>query len=210
MVFMEAGAGGNARPGFVFQPNKTMQKITLELLAEKVLTVTANNGSAATVRRVAQSGSNTNYIVTELAAGASTIIGPFMGVREYAIEANGALPTYTITDPASGRDAVTKYPADGAIAISNGLAVITKGSAAAMTLAAPTLDEDGTILKVISATAFAHFVTAENLLINDGTSGGAKDMIEFPAYVGGAITLAAYGGEWYVMDGYSVGVSVTV
>jgi hypothetical protein len=96
--------------------------------------------------------------------------------------------------------------ADGAIAIKEGTVIITKGSAAALTLAAPTAGlpaagtpgDDGKVLRIISTTAFAHTVTTPANNIKDGST-TTKDTATWAARVGGSIVLAAYGGAWYVV-----------
>ena len=80
-----------------------------------------------------------------------------------------------------------------------GLVVLTKGSAAAMTLAAPTAAQAGTRLRILNGTAFAHVITATNLL-DDGVTGGAKDTATFGAFVGAAIELEAYNLKWIVVS----------
>jgi hypothetical protein len=85
---------------------------------------------------------------------------------------------------------VTLYPADGAITIATGIAKLTKGSIAAMTLAAPTVAQEGTELTITSASAFAHVVTATGAIQN-GVTGGAKTTITFAAFIGASITLLA-------------------
>ena len=93
----------------------------------------------------------------------------------------------------------TIYDADGAIAVAAGTVVLTKGSAAAMTLAAPTAAQAGTRLRILNGTAFAHVITATNLL-DDGVTGGAKDTATFGAFVGAAIELEAYNLKWIVVS----------
>jgi hypothetical protein len=88
---------------------------------------------------------------------------------------------------------------DGSIAIKNGTVVITKGSAAALTLAAPTAEQAGIRIRVISQTAFAHVITATNL-IDDGVTGGAKDTATFAAFAGAAIELEAVNLKWAVVS----------
>lgn len=96
-------------------------------------------------------------------------------------------------------DPVALYAADGAIAIASGLAVLTKGSAGAYTLAAPTAAQNGTRLTITNGSAFAHVITATNLL-EDGVTGGAKDTATFGAFVGASLDLVAYNGTWYVVS----------
>lgn len=90
--------------------------------------------------------------------------------------------------------------ADGAITIKDGVVVITKGSAAAVTLADPTATtDDGKILTVISATAYAHTLSnAAGSGFNGGGSG--SDVGTFGGAKGDGIVLMAYQGDWYVVS----------
>lgn len=95
--------------------------------------------------------------------------------------------------------AVTVQTADGAITIVSGLKVLSKTSAAAMTLAAPVAGvDDGTQLIITAGTAFAHVVTATGL-IHDGVTGGAKNTWTSAAFVGSSIHLVAYNALWHVV-----------
>lgn len=91
------------------------------------------------------------------------------------------------------------YLVDGAIDGKVGLAVLTKGSAGAYTLAAPTAKMEGTILTIIAGTAFAHVVTATGLL-NDGVVGGAKNAATFAAFVGATVVLVAIDQKWATLS----------
>lgn len=94
----------------------------------------------------------------------------------------------------------TAYTADGAIAIQGGTILLSKtGSAGAFTLAAPTAAQAGTRLRIIVQTAFAHVITATNLL-DDGVTGGAKDTATFGAFVGAALELEAVNLKWSVVS----------
>jgi hypothetical protein len=85
---------------------------------------------------------------------------------------------------------VTTQAVDGAIAISSGVVWLTKGSAAAMTLAAPTAAQVGTEITIVAGSAFAHVVTATGL-INNGTTGGPHNTFTTAAFKGSSITLIA-------------------
>ena len=89
--------------------------------------------------------------------------------------------------------------ADGAIPVIGGTFNITKGSAAALTLAAPSASQDGLIMRIVNSTAFAHVITATNLL-DDGVTGGAKDTATFGAFVGSALELMAMNSRWIVVS----------
>ena len=63
---------------------------------------------------------------------------------------------------------------DGAIPIAAGSYLITKGSAAALTIAAPTAADVGTRITVTSNTAFAHAVTFTGNTLQSGAAGVAS------------------------------------
>lgn len=86
---------------------------------------------------------------------------------------------------------------DGAIAIATSIVRLTKGSAAAMTLAAPTAAQEGVELDITAGSAFAHVVTATSL-VHDGITGGAKTTLTFGAFLGATITLIAQNLLWHV------------
>lgn len=99
---------------------------------------------------------------------------------------------------------------DGAITIKSGVVIITKGSAAALTLAAPTAGaqsaggDDGKILYVFSAGAFAHTLTITGGLRG---AGAGADVGTFAAAVANGVTLFAYNGAWYDVPSSNAGVT---
>jgi hypothetical protein len=126
------------------------------------------------------------------------------GKRQYD-HTNDELLNPTIINPTitggtdASKKAVTVISGDGAITIATGQVVLTKGSAAAITLAAPTAAQNGTIISVSAGSAFAHVITATGL-IDDGVTGGAKTTATFGAFVGSTITLVAYNLHWIVVS----------
>lgn len=92
---------------------------------------------------------------------------------------------------------------DGAITIPDGgvkTVILTKGTASAVTVAAPTSGtHDGVIIHVISTTAAAHTITATTIGFNAGN--GASDVATLGAAIGNGLSFVAYGGEWYVLPG---------
>lgn len=66
-----------------------------------------------------------------------------------------------------------------------------------MTLAAPTAAQAGHEITIVAGSAFAHVITATDL-IDDGVIGGAKDKITLGAFVGASATLVAYNLKWVV------------
>lgn len=93
---------------------------------------------------------------------------------------------------------------DGAISIKHGVVMITKPTAAALTLAAPTAGvDDGKTLHIISATAAAHTVTLSGGL--NGAGAGA-DVGTFAAAAANRFSVVAYNGAWWALG---VNVNVT-
>jgi hypothetical protein len=116
------------------------------------------------------------------------LAGPFV-----ALAASGAIP---VASSAGGARTPGKY-------------VITKATAAALTLAAPTAGlDDGVLIQVISTTAAAHTITtpaAGN--IRDGNTSNHDTVLTMNANIGANCILEAYNGTWYVLA--EVGCSLT-
>jgi VCBS repeat-containing protein len=102
-----------------------------------------------------------------------------------------------VFDVASGDGAIT-IPTRGRKHV-----FITKATAAALTLAAPTATaHDGVEIVIVSTTAAAHTVTVSTTGMNDlGTS---ADVGTFGASKGNGLTLVAYQGDWYVTSNIGV------
>ena len=105
-----------------------------------------------------------------------------------------------VNEPASVKgwsitDAYTELTTNGPVPIASGTYYIVKAGVLAMTLRAPTVAENGTIMRFISGTANAHTLTA-TALINNGTTAGPHNLYTFVAFPGGGITLEAAGGLW--------------
>ena len=97
-----------------------------------------------------------------------------------------------------GNRALTALSADGAIdPHTSKTYVVTKASAAALTLAAPTATtDDGVEITVTSNTAYAHAITATGLF----QCGTVKtDVGTFAAFAGSGVRLIAYQGKWNVL-----------
>ena len=108
----------------------------------------------------------------------------------------------TQADLLTAPDYVTAASADGAITIQSGTVVITKGTACALTLGTPTTAQNGTIIRIISATAAAHTVTAATIGFNAADAAG--DVGTFAAAIGNNLIVVAYGGEWLVLGNTGV------
>lgn len=98
---------------------------------------------------------------------------------------------------------LTKITASGAVPVVAGQNVITAGSAAALTLAAPTTPaQDGILMEIQSSTAFAHTLTATGLL---QTGSASVNVATFAAFAGAGLNLMAFNGKWIVKS--SVGIT---
>lgn len=89
--------------------------------------------------------------------------------------------------------------ANGAINVKEGTVLVTKTSAAALTLAAPTSgNDDGKRLVILSTTPFAHTVTQTTPGFNN--LAGSGDVATYGAAAGNSLTVVAYGGVWYAVN----------
>jgi len=136
----------------------------------------------------------------------SSVANP--NIEGYALEAaaanNDVIEVLPVNAP--GSNTVTAYDANGALAIAPGTATLTKAGVNAMTLAAPTVAQEGLILRVVSQTANAHTITATGL-IDDGVTGGSKTTATFAAFAGASIELMASNLKWAVISRNNVTVS---
>ena len=99
----------------------------------------------------------------------------------------------------SAKDVVTDITADGAITILRGTVTVSKSSAAALTIAAPTTAQSGTILTIISTTAFAHVITFTGGTLINGTS-AAKTTATLAAYAGAGLQVVAANQKWNLIS----------
>lgn len=100
----------------------------------------------------------------------------------------------------TGPRTVTNYAANAAVTQKEGTVTISKGSAAAMTIADPVsgaqagaVGDDGRELRIVSKTAFAHVFT-----LAGGIAGGANHTITLGGAIGDGFTLQAIAGKWYL------------
>lgn len=110
----------------------------------------------------------------------------------FGVGASGVVTRKSIDFP------VVTYLVDAALVVESSIDNLTKATAGAYTLAAPTAAQNG-LRKVITAgTAAAHVVTATGL-IQDGVTGGAKTTLTFGAFVGASVELVAVETKWHVV-----------
>jgi hypothetical protein len=106
------------------------------------------------------------------------------------------------TDVTAAARPVVVASANGAITIAPSTVVVTKASACALTLGTPTTAQNGTIIRIVAATAAAHTVTAATIGFNAGDA--AKDVATFGGAIGDGLTVLAYGGEWLVLSSTNI------
>lgn len=159
------------------------------------INVDASTASAATGLNIKSAAAAGGLAVKVLSSGTD---------ESLTIDAKGA-GTITLGGTSTGKVSIPKaqitpqvqtIAGDGAITIQSGVVLLTKGSAAAITLAAPS-SQDGTIIEVTSTTAFAHVITVTGGMW-DGTA-TTNTTATFPVVQGGAIRLIAFGTAWYVL-----------
>lgn len=106
------------------------------------------------------------------------------------------MPTEVLPQGGTSYPAAFQFPwqdisASGAITIPCGVVVITKATAAAITLAAPATN--GQVLFISSNTAAAHTVT---ITAGVNGQGAGADVGTFSAAIGNYLILGSYGGNW--------------
>lgn len=135
-----------------------------------------------------------------IAAGALALINSVLGkIAAYVNSSGQLICRYGGSVP----KIVTDVSADGAITIQHGNVLITKGTAAALTLASPTAGlvanggHDGIEISFVSSTAAAHTITC-----TAGFGGGttARDVATFGGAIQDGMRIFAYNGVWYVKD----------
>ena len=88
------------------------------------------------------------------------------------------------------------YGANGALTKAPGVHVLAKATAGTYTLAAPTADDEGMQLLLITSTAAAHTLTLDSGTFNNETH---SEVLVFAAAIGNCIELIVNGGYWCVM-----------
>ena len=96
------------------------------------------------------------------------------------------------------QDSVVTISGDGAITAAPSSIYLSKGSAAAITIVAPTsVTHDGYLIRIVCQTAQAHVVTCASVGFN---AKGSSGTITFAAAIGNSVLLEAKGGNWYVVS----------
>lgn len=113
----------------------------------------------------------------------------------------GQIPAGTSVQIDPTDDVVVSIGQDGAISLptSNTSYNINKATAAALTLAAPSLVENGLTALFTSQTAAAHVITSTGLIM-DGTAAAPKSAATFTAGKGASVLFVAENGFWNVVS----------
>lgn len=116
------------------------------------------------------------------------------GNVQYSINANGGIQY--VTQLLAANAAINpRLP---------GFYVVTKGSAIALTLAAPTVTtDDGLEIEITLGTNFAHVITATGLLMVAGSGAAQNSLtaVTTGTAIGTTVYLTAYQGKWFVANG---------
>ena len=111
--------------------------------------------------------------------------------QQIALYLQGLVPTLDTS-------ALTTAAADGAIPITaSGTIRLTKGSAAAMSVAATATN--GIRLIIINGSAYAHVITFTGNILDDGTS-TTKLKATMAAYVGASIEVVSANSRWVLVN----------
>lgn len=161
---------------------------------QNLITLTSGTGVAVGTKLKIDA----EYMDVQAAGPAATQCYVNRGLNGSAAVAHNTLAPVTLGPPAdftvpSGAP-VTSYGANGAIAVPtvDTLILLTKASAAAMTLAGPAKDQTNTVT-IVAATAAAHTITYTAGIYGDTTS---SDVLTMTAKVGSSVTLRAQNGVW--------------
>lgn len=113
------------------------------------------------------------------------------------------LTSKTLTSPtingAQGTENLLTYTGDGAITLTSQVALLTKGSAAAMTVAAPGTAGIGARITIVSGSNFAHVITFTGGTLGDGTT-GLNTTVTMTAFIGSSLTVIANTATQWVVE----------
>lgn len=133
--------------------------------------------------------------VAELNKNAGVTAGTASASKVVVLNANKGV---TGLGAVSALEPVVDIAGDGAITIANSVVTLSKGSAAAITIAAPSAAQDGTVIRVVSKSAYAHVVTFTGNTLLDGTS-ATKLKATLAAYAGSGLSFVAVNQKWNLL-----------
>jgi len=156
----------------------------------------------------------TGFKVTSAAAASGVALAAISsGTDEnMTLDAKGA-GTITINGTATGATIIgkarvtpefTTISGDGAVTLNSGTVYLTKGSAAAITVAAPGAGGIGKRITITTGTDFAHVVTFTGTTLLDGTT-GANTTWTSAAFAGSSITFIGVTATRWVVESFNLG-----
>ena len=158
-------------------------------LTSSTFSVSATSGGSAV-------NISTDYSVVTVRPAASSPAAALAVDSAPASNVSAIIRAIVLPSSVTAGQATATYSVDGAIAIMDGVAFITKGSAAAMTIAAPTAAQTGTRLTIMANSDYAHVITFTGTTLLDGTT-GANSTATTAAFKGSGLTvIATSGGTW--------------
>lgn len=163
-------------------------------------TLTALSGSTIATNTIAETTAGSGVTIDGVLLKDSAVTGDVTGNITGNVTGN---ITGNVTGNVTGtliggqQDTVAVITGDGAITIAPSTVALTKGSAAAITLAAPTATtHDGYLIRVYSETAFQHVITSG---VDGFNAKGSSGTITLGGAAGDAATLVARNGHWWVI-----------
>lgn len=189
----------------------TDDQIDIEVNGADDFRITANTFTALSGSTIA-----TNTIAETTAAAGVTIDGVLLkdGGAVFADAATIEIDTVNEATASAGvtidgaliKDGIfgtiQAITGDGAITIQNATVFASKGSAAALTLAAPTAGtHDGRIVRVVAISAQAHVITGG---VDGFNAKGSSGTATFGGAIGDSVTFVAYNGHWYTLSKVNV------
>lgn len=107
--------------------------------------------------------------------------------------------------PQFAPDEITTLAGDGAIPVDrDSITLLTKGSAAAVSIAAPGEANIGRILIIHTGSDFAHVVTFTGSTLRDGTT-GAKITWTTAAFIGSSLVVRAFSATRWSVEAKNLG-----
>lgn len=135
-------------------------------------------------------------------AGALEVTGAVSADTFGEVTAGAGLSADGLRIKDGGIGEIQAIAGDGAITIQTGTVLLSKGSAAAITIAAPTATTHDRIqIEVIALTAQAHVITCATVGFN---AKGSSGTLTFGGAKGDSVKLRAYNGNWYVVASVNV------
>lgn len=209
------GAAAAAGLALVVSSSGTNESLTLDAKGSGTILLNGTATGAVNVGdntnpafSVVHTTEGTGLKVTSAAAASGVALAAISsGTDEnLTINAKGA-GTLTLNGTATGDNIMTKaqitrkqvtITGDGAVTLVPSVVFLTKGSAAAISVAAPS-SQDGVEITIIGASDFAHVITFTGTTLLDGTT-GANLKATTAAFAGSGITFIAKGTNWYVVS----------